>query len=67
MRENFKSGAAQHRFNSGAIGDPPIRGITRVSLFNEIHFGEIRTLEHVLFPKFIIVLNRLNCFAAALE
>ena len=67
MIYNIKSGTAQHAFDRGAIWNPPIDRITGITLLDEIQLRETRPLEHVRFPKFVIVLDLLNRFASPLE
>src|SRR5690242_9441178 len=42
MLENFESSAPQHRFDAGAIWNPPIGRIARITFFDEKHFWKAR-------------------------
>src|SRR5215468_1858063 len=65
--EDFESSAAQHRFGAGPVGDPPIGGIVRVALLDEVHCGESGLIEYVRFEKRIVLLDCRHPRAAAEE
>src|SRR4051812_30349071 len=54
MGDDFKTGAAQHRFRTGAVWHPPIRGIARIAMLNEMHFWEFRQVKRGLVPEVVI-------------
>src|SRR5436190_731328 len=65
--EDIESGTTEHGFNSRAIGNPPVSGITGEAFFDEIQFWKIRPFEHVCFPKFIVLLDRCNRINSTLK
>src|ERR1043166_5479712 len=65
--ENFEPGAPQHRFDAGAIWNPPVGRIAGVPFFNEKHFRETCALERVHIPKSVVVINRLNLIGPTLQ
>ena len=67
MIENIESGATEHGFHGRAIRDPPVRGITGEPFFNEREFWKIRPIEHVRFPKLIIVGDRFDHITSTLK
>src|SRR6266704_3633054 len=65
MMQNFQSGAAQHAFYRSAVGNPPIRGIVRITLFNEVHGRKIRVGEHFVIPEGVIFVPQADLLRAA--
>src|SRR5438477_2851903 len=59
--------AAQHRFDAGAIGYPPVGGIVRITMFDEVQLRKSGTVEQLGGPEIVIPLHRLDGFAAALH
>src|SRR4051794_1657472 len=65
--DNLKTGAPEHRRGAGAIGNPPVGGISGVTLLDEIHFGVAGLIEDVCLPEIIVIADRGNFFTAALH
>src|SRR5579884_3262149 len=51
MIQDFESSAAQHRFGTGAVGNPPVGRVVGVFLFDEIHAWKAGPVKHVLFVE----------------
>src|SRR3954454_20958796 len=54
MSLDLQTRTSQHRLNSRPVWDPPVRGIVRVTLFNEIHRGKIALFKNTGVPEGII-------------
>src|SRR5579872_4525541 len=54
MIDDGKTCAAQHRFRAGAIGNPPVGGIVRVSLFHKVHRRIRGLFENRSLPEAIV-------------
>src|SRR3954462_7216007 len=54
MSLDLQTRTSQHRLNSRPVWDPPVRGIVRVALFNEIHRGKIALFKNTGIPEGII-------------
>src|SRR5579872_3543733 len=58
MAGNLQPRTAQHALHRAVVGNPPIRGIARVALLDEVHAGKIRMVEYFLVPKVIVFPQR---------
>src|SRR5579871_463856 len=63
--ENLKPGAAQHGFQAGAVGNPPVRWIVAVPLLDEVQRRIARSRKDIGFAERIILFERLDIRAAA--
>src|SRR5690242_21961122 len=67
MIDDLETSAAQHRLDTCAIRNPPVGGIIRVALLDEIHRRVAGLVEDVALPERIIRLRRLDFTAPALH
>src|SRR5438270_7999218 len=67
MLNNLKARAAQHGLGAGAIWDPPVGGVVRVAVLDEVHRGIGGVLENAGLPEWVVALERRDFAAAAHE
>ena len=64
LRCNDESRRTEHRFNTGAVRNPPVCFIMRVAVLNEVHLGIARNVEVHLGMEIVVGIH-VRYFAAA--
>ena len=67
MADDLKAGAAEQRFRASPIRDPPVGGVARVLLFNEVQTWETGPVKDLRFREGIVVRDRFHLVATALQ
>src|SRR3954447_7047739 len=58
MCRDLEAGAAQHRLDAGAIGNPPVGPVVRVLVLDKMQDGVARALKLIRAPEVIVLLQR---------
>src|ERR671930_810026 len=57
MIDQLETGGSQHGLGAGPVGDPPVGGILRELLLDEVQLGELGAVEDLLLGERIVVLH----------